>query len=223
MTEEVDVTQAETTAEASSAETQTVETTQEATQDDSQAQSQTVPYERLKEVIDSRKELESKIKDLEEQVKSFKPATPETPSNPQEEVVKEQLKKYLGELGYVSKAEIEAQEKQKEDDRALQQTIKDLSTKYHGKDGRPKFDKNKVLEFASQNLIGNLEMAYKQMHEAELLDFALKQALGKTKGVQSEVSDGSGKSQVGTTQEDLMTAARSGDSSAIQTLLKRAL
>lgn len=225
MNEELDVNQAETTAEAPSAETQTTETTQETTepQENSDVQPKTVPYERLKEVIESRKSLESKISQLEEQIKSFKPADPEKPTNPQEELVKEQLKKYMDEMGYVSKAELEAQEKQKEADRQLEQNISTLSQKYDGKDGRPKFVKTKVLEYAAQNLIGNLEVAYKQMHETELLDVAIKEALGKSKGVKTEVSDGSGSSQVGTTQDDLMSAARSGDSDAIKTLIKRAI
>ncbi len=226
MNEELDVNQAETTAEASSAETQTTETNQEAsseTQDNSEVQSKTVPYERFSEVINSKKELESKITKLEEQMAAFKPSTPETPTDPKEEVVKQQLKKYLEDLGYVSKAELEAQEKQKESDRQLEQNISSLSQKYDGKDGKPKFNKSKVLEYASQNLIGNLEVAYKQMHEVELLDHAIKQALGKSKGVKTEVSDGSGASQVGTTQEDLMKAVQPGDSSALQTLIKRAI
>jgi hypothetical protein len=55
------------------------------------------------------------------------------------------------------------------------------------------------------------------------MDFAIKQALGKTKGVKSEVSDGSGSQEVGTTQGDLKEAALSGDSDAMATLIKRAI
>lgn len=217
-----DVTQVEETTEASSAENQTDETIQEETQDDSGSTSKTVPYERLQEVINSKNELKGEIDRLRAEfakIQQNKVDSPTDPPNPQEETVKQQLNKYLKELGYVSKEELE----QKEADRQLEQTIDSLSGKYNGKDGRPKFEKNKVLEYAQKNLIGNLEIAYKQMHEAELIDFAVKQALGKTKGVKSESSDGSGSTQVGTTQSDLLEAAKDGDSDAISTLIKRTL
>lgn len=223
MTEEVtDVTQVEETTEASSAENQTDETIQEGTQDDSESTSKTVPYERLQEVINSKNELKGEIDRLRAefaQIQQNKVEKPTDPPNPQEETIKQQLDKYLKELGYVSKQELE----QKEADRQLEQSINTLANKYNGKDGKPKFEKAKVLEFAQQNLIGNLEVAYKQMHEAELIDFAVKQALGKTKGVKSESSDGSGSTQIGTTQSDLVHAAQEGDSDALSTLIKRAL
>lgn len=223
MPEEMDVTQAETTAEASSAANKTVETTQETPQENSDSNPKTVPYERFSEVNNYKKELESKISALEAQIQSFKPATSEKPTNPEEEVVKQQLDKYLKELGYVSKTELEQQERQKEADRQLENTISKLSSKYDGKDGRPKFDRSKVLSYAAENLIGNLEVAYKQMHEAELLDVAIKEALGKTKGVKTEVSDGSGKAGVSETDDDLLQAAKRGDSDALKTLIRRAI
>lgn len=219
MTDEVtDVTQAEPTAEAPSAENQTAETNQEATQDDSEATSKSVPYERFQEVNNIKNELKSEIDKLKAQVAQFpKAETPTAQPNPQEEQVKAQLDKYLKEMGYVSKAELE----QKEADQKLVQTIDKLADKYNGQDGRPKFVKGKVLEFAQEHLIGDLETAYKAMHEAELLSHAVSVALGKTKGVKSESSDGSGSTQVGTTQSDLLSAAREGDKEALAALIKR--
>lgn len=220
---QIDAQQAEETAETSSVENQTEETTQDASQEDSnQTSDKSIPYDRFQEVINSKNELKKEIEALKQQMAGFqtkKEENPSAPSNPQEEVVKQQLDKYLKELGYVSKQELE----QKEADRQLETHIESLSKKYDGKDGRPKFDKSKVLEYAQSNLIGNLEIAYKQMNEAALLDFAIKQAMGKTKGVKTEVSDGSGSAQVGTTQGDLIQAANSGDKDALATLIKRAL
>lgn len=220
--EETTELQAETTAEASQAENETDQTTQEdqttETQEDSDSQPKTVPYERLQEVIKSRKDLESKISDLEGRLERLQ-SDDTRDTNPQENQVKQQLDKYLKELGYVSRQELE----QKEADKQLEGTLKSLSSKYNGKDGRPKFDKTKVLRYAADHMIGDLEVAYESMHNAELIDWHVKQALGKTKGIKSETSDGSGSSQVGTSQDDLKEAAARGDSSAIQALLKRAL
>lgn len=210
-----ETTVAEETAEAPSAENQTEETTQEETQADS-TQGKTVPYDRFSQVVKTKQQLEARVKEMEAQLQTPKM---QNPSNPEEEAVKQQLEKYLADLGYVKKAELD----QKEADRQLEENIKSLASKYDGKDGRPKFDRTEVLEYAADNLIGNLEVAYKQMHEAELLDYAIKQAMGKTKGVKSEVSDGSGSSQIGTTQDDLKDAAAQGDEEALKTLIKRAL
>jgi hypothetical protein len=207
--------QAETTAEASSAETQTPETTPEtapaATPEDSKAV-KAVPYERFSEVVKTKNQLEQEVRALRAQQTPVKDA-------PQEDAIKQQLDSYLRELGYVNKEELEA----KEADKQLENDMKSLSDKYSGKDGRPKFERDKVLQYAADNLIGNLEIAYKQMHEAELLDYAIKQATGKLKPTKTEVSDGSGSTQIGATQDDLLRQAQSGDDEAMKTLIKRAL
>jgi hypothetical protein len=215
-----DVTPAETTAAAPSADNQTVETTPEVTPGDSKTTPETVPYERFAEVNTIKNELKSKIDQLEAKVNTFsQPATPAATPNPEEEKVKQQLDKMLKDMGYVSKTDLEQQRA----DEKLVQSIDKLSEKYNGKDGRPKFNKAEVLEYAQEHLIGDLELAYKAKHEADLISFAVAAALGKTKGVKSESSDGSGSSQVGTTQSDLLTAAQSGDKEAISALIKRTL
>ena len=220
MSEDQDVQQVETTTEASSTEKQTVETTQDISQENSETTSKTVPYERFAEVNNSKNELKKEIDALKAQFGEIQAAkTPIAPPNPQEETIKKQLDAYLKDLGYVNKQELE----QKEADQQLQNNIKSLSEKYNGKDGRPKFDKSKAIEFAQQHLIGDLEIAYKQMHEAELLDFAIKQAMGKTKAVKTETSDGSGSADFGTSSSDLMNAAARGDKDAMAALIKRAI
>lgn len=220
MDEEVQgVNEVEETTAASPAEEQTSETTQEETQGDS-TESKSVPYDRFAEVVHTKKELESKIAEMEARLAELQEArSPQQPPNPQEEVVKQTLEKYLRDLGYVKKEELERQEA----DRQLQQTIKSLEKKYNGKDGLPKFNREKVIAYAQEHLIGDLEVAYKTMHEAEIIDAKVKQILGKTKGVKTEVSDGSGSANVGTTQSDLLSKAASGDEGALRTLIKRVI
>lgn len=206
----------ETTVDAPSAENETTETTQEVTQDDSMSPAvKAVPYDRFAEVIKNKQQLEARVKELEGKV------TPQVDAQPNayDEVVKQQLDKYLKELGYVSKQELE----QKDADQQLEKNIEQLSSKYDGKDGRPKFDKTKVLNYAADNLIGNLEVAYKTMNEASLMDWAIKQAITNSRGTKTETSDGSGSTQIGTTQDDLYKAAQNGDDEAMKILIKRAI
>lgn len=203
--------QAETTAEASSAENQTEVATQEATPEKRQP-TKVVPYDRFESVVKTKQQLEAELAELRANRGT------EQPFN-QEQVIKQQLDKYLSDMGYVKKEVLE----EKEADRKLEESIKSLSQKYDGKDGRPKFDREKALQYAADNLIGNLEVAYKQMHEAELLDYAIKQATGRIKPTKTEVSDGSGSSQIGETQNDLLSSAKAGDEDAMRTLIKRAI
>lgn len=203
--------QAETTAEAPSAENKTEVATQEATPEKRQP-TKVVPYDRFESVVKTKQQLEAELAELRTNRGT------EQPSN-QEQLIKQQLDKYLSDMGYVKKEVLE----EKEADRKLEESIKSLSQKYDGKDGRPKFDREKALQYAADNLIGNLEVAYKQMHEAELLDYAIKQATGRIKPTRTEVSDGSGSSQIGETQNDLLSSAKAGDEDAMRTLIKRAI
>lgn len=203
--------QAETTAEAPSAENKTEVATQEATPEKRQP-TKVVPYDRFESVVKTKQQLEAELAELRANRST-------APVGDQEQVIKQQLDKYLSDMGYVKKEVLE----EKEADRKLEESIKSLSQKYDGKDGRPKFDREKALQYAADNLIGNLEVAYKQMHEAELLDYAIKQATGRIKPTRTEVSDGSGSSQIGETQNDLLSSAKAGDEDAMRTLIKRAI
>jgi len=209
-----DVQAVEETTEVPSTETETTQDT-EVTQE---AEAKTVPYDRLREVIDERNEIKNKLAELEAKVNS-KPSEPIAPADPQREAVKQEFKKIATELGFVSKEELE----QKDADKQLSDTMSSLESKYDGKNGLPKFDRVKTLKFAQENLVGTLEGAYKLMHFSDFMDHGVKEALGKTKGVKSEVSDGSGSSNIGTTDNDLKSAASRGDRDALSALIKRAL
>lgn len=190
----------------------------ETAESNQQAATDTVPVEnRLAEYQRKYAKLENKLAEIEGKLKA--PTDQAVAPDPKEEVVKQQLDKLLKDMGYVSKSDLE----QKEADRQVAETMKSLESKYDGKNGLPKFDRSSVLEFAKENLIGNLEVAYKQMNEAAIMDARIKEALGKTRGVKSEVSDGSGSTNVGTTDDDLRSAAMQGDAEAKRLLIKRAI
>lgn len=177
-----------------------------------------MPYERFREVNEKAqrvKELETKLADLEAKL------TPQAPANPQAEAIREQLRA----MGFAPReevlAEVQKEFQQREQDAQVKREIESLATRYSGEDGRPKFDAQKAMEFAVSKGLGDLESAYKLMHEKELLDWHVKQAVTKSQGIRTEGSDGSGSSQVGTTNDDLKDAIKRGDKSALQTYLKR--
>lgn len=213
-----DVTPAEETAPDSSPvdQTTTTDAVETAPVED---KAQTVPYERFREVNEQAKraqELEKRLADLEARQQ------PQPEVNSEEEAVKE----YVKSLGFVSAEEAEAKFqatlREREAETQLRQEVTDLSRRYDGKNGLPKFDKDAVLDYAKQNnMFGPLEQTYKVMHEKAWIDWNVQQAIQKSKGVQSEGSDGSGSAQVGTTNDDLRSAAMRGDKNALNTFIKR--
>lgn len=191
-------------------------TDEESSEDRSSSENaKTVPYERFAEVNKNKRELEKKIVELEQKAKTSTSSAPST----EEEKIRQELDRYLKDLGYINKQELERIEQ----DKHLERELESLEGKYSGKDGRPKFNREDVLEYAASHLIGDPEVAYKTMYEKELLDIAIKQATGRTKPTRTETSDGSGSQEVGESQSDLRQAAQNGDRDAFKTLIKRSI
>jgi hypothetical protein len=214
-----DVTQAEVTAPESSAETNTeapkeAETSQETqtTSEGKDLSEQVVPYKRFHEVNEKAK----KAEELERELQELKAkATPPTPEDEQTKIVKETLKN----LGFVTREEQEAELRRREEDAQLDKTFSKLESKYDGKDGRPKFSRQEILEFYRESRLStDPEILYKLKFEKELDNWKVQQALSKTQGTKSEASDGSGSTTTGA--DDLKTAAMSGDKSALRAYLK---
>jgi regulator of replication initiation timing len=219
-----DVNAAET--ETASVPSDTNETTQESsespdqTEEQSTEETKSVPYSRFKEINDQAKQREQEVAQLRaemEQLKTQSQANPEQKTDPQIEQVKQQLKQ----LGFVTREEQDAELRRREQDAQLATELSRLGNLYDGKDGRPKFDKQKVVDYALKNNIGNVETAYKALHEKQLLDWHIKNATSKTAGVKTEASDGSGSSQVGISNSDLKSEIGKGNKDALHTLLKR--
>lgn len=174
-----------------------------------------VPYERfhtvnerLKKESESKAELERKLKEYEERLQ---------PQDPRIDEVKQTLKQ----LGYVTREDVEAEMKREREDAQLNLELSRLENKHNGKDGLPKFDRQAVIDWALSNGVASPEAAYKLMHQDKIIDWHVKNAVGKTGGVKSEKSDGSGSTQAGVTDSDLKSAAMQGDKGALHTYLKR--
>jgi hypothetical protein len=90
-------------------------------------------------------------------------------------------KEFLKGLGFVAKEDVKQQLREEISNLEAKMVLEDehnrLSRIYNGEDGRPKYDREAVMEHIRKTGIYNPEAAYKDLHEAELIDWAIKQAL----------------------------------------------
>jgi hypothetical protein len=218
-----DVTQpveTETTVAPSSEEQTTQSTPVQDESGESKETSKFVPYDRFEEVNTGYKQSRETIAQLQAEVDRIKGLTAGlTP--PDADPQKDAIRKELEAMGFVTKEQQAAELKQQQLDASTRAELTRLESGYDGKDGRPKFDRNKVVSYAIEHSLGNLETAYKEMHEQELIDWHVQKAIANSKGTKSEASNGSGSSEVGTTNEDLKKAIEQGDRNALKTYLKR--
>lgn len=215
-----DVNSAEVTATDSSIGEQTnqdtvVQADKQATDNNSQAETKEVPEQNR--WAEKARKAEKELAQLKAEVEALRKPRVNEEVDPQTKAVKEQLQN----LGFMTKEEVEAREKRQAEDNRVQAELSRLETTFDGKDGRPKFDRQEIIDFALEKQIGDLEAAYWAKHKESLLDWHIKQASTKTKGIKTEASDGSGSGEAGTTDTDLKEAAKRGDNAALRTLLKR--
>lgn len=182
-------------------------------------ENQAVPYSRFKEVNTELKGVRETAERLQQRLTQLEGrSAQQAPQDPQIAMVKEQLKQ----LGFVSQDDIQRQLQQERVNLQMEQQLARLESQYNGSDGRPKFNREAVVQHALQKGFADPEAAYKDMHEKALIDWHIKQAVAKSGGTKSEASDGSGSSQsAGTSDQDLREAAKNGDQAALRTLLKR--
>lgn len=131
----------------------------------------------------TRQEVSSLKKELDE-LKS----APKQDLSPEDEDRKRDLKKlfndpYVKELikeTVVSPTLVQSeQELRKEIE--LENSLEKLESKYDGSDGKPKFDRRDIIEYAQENKlpISKLELAYKELNEKELDEWKVKNAMSK--------------------------------------------
>lgn len=179
----------------------------------------TIPYDRFKEVNDKLGDTSATVEELNRKIRELETRT--APQAPAQDPSIEQAKEQIKALGFITKEEQEQSVKQQQADVQLERELSRLENSFSGEDGSPKFSRKEVIAFAIEKGISNPEIAFKAMKEKEILDWQIKQALTKSKGIKTESSDGSGSSQTGTTDADLKEAIRQGDKTALRTYLKR--
>lgn len=218
-----DVNSAENTATDSSIGEQTnqdtgVEAKAEGTQttgENTQTETKEVPE--VNRWAEKARKAEKELARLQAEVEAIKKTRNTESADPQSEAVKEQLRQ----MGFITREEQEAEMKRRDEDSRVQAEISRLETTFDGKDGRPKFDRQEIIDFAVDKQIGDLEAAYWAKHREALVDWHIKQASSKSRGIKTEASDGSGSAEAGTTDADLKGAIAKGDKTALRTFLKR--
>lgn len=133
---------------------------------------------RIDELIAKNKELVEKLEKKEEdERKTPMPPTEPTPQDPKVLKAVESLKK----LGFVHKDELETRIRSVEDRMVLDTEHDTLERTYTGQDGRPKYNRADVERYMRDKGIYTPEVAYKAMHEAELLDWHVRASQKKTR------------------------------------------
>lgn len=177
----------------------------------------TVPYDRFKEVNDRYRQTEEELRSLRDELGQVRSSIPQKQADPQEEQVKQTLKQY----GFVSQDEVNQTVQRIQQDIRTDQELSRLEGKYNGKDGRPKFDRRQVLQFAIQRNIADPEVAYKSLNESALINWHIQQASAKQKGIKTEQSNSTGGPTGGPSSSDLLDQYRQGDEGALKALIKR--
>jgi hypothetical protein len=81
---------------------------------------------------------------------------------------------YLRQLGFITKEEFNQALQQKEEENRLEDYLTTLETEYDGSDGKPKFNRQEVLQFCVNTGIADPEAGYKLLYEKELNEWNLK-------------------------------------------------
>jgi len=228
--EDMDVNTVEETTIDSSTEEQTADTNEDTSdqsvEDNTEAGAESnveeskggIPRDRFNKAIEKER---SKYDELRKEFETLKSQLNKTPEDPVKQQQTAEVKQQLKELGFMTKEEFEAERNRAKEDDFVKSELSRLESTYNGKDGKPKFDRQEVIEYALDNKIGDPEAAFLKMNHKAIIDSQVRAALNKTRGVKTETSDGSGSAQVGTSNKDLKTAAMKGDKNALNTLLKR--
>ena len=184
-----------------------------------------VPYSQFREANVKAQEAEKKTEELEGRLRDLEGKGQtggyDATQDPYYKNQQEQLSNQLKGMGFVTKEQQEAELKRRDEDTQVQRELDKLESVYSGADGRPKFEKEKVLDYALAKQIGDLEAAYKILNEKKLIDWQIKQASSKSKGFKTETSTGTGSQEAGTTEKDLKDAINKGDKNALHSYLKR--
>lgn len=218
--ENLDINTAEETAtdESVSEETTVNESEQDTSDQGSQTEEERIPRSRFNQAIEKER---AKYQELQKELATIKNQINKSPEDLAKEKQFEDVKSQLKGLGFMTKEEFEAEKSRAKEDDFVRSELSRLEKEYDGKDGKPKFDRSTVIQYALDNKIGDPEAAFLKMNQRAILDWQIRSAINKSKGVKTETSDGSGSSQVGTSNEDLKSAAMNGDKESLRTLLKR--
>ena len=132
--------------------------------------------ERIGELIRKNKQLEGLLAG-KAPVTMPAPGAPISPAGAEEYMPQiQQIVENLRNLGFVRSEDVGRQIDILEARLILESEHTRLEGVYDGSDGRPKYDRKKIADFAYKQGIYDLDAAYKILHEPELTDWTIKQA-----------------------------------------------
>lgn len=170
-----------------------------------------VPLHRFEELYGTLKSKEKEVENLssgnsklEQELKSLREEfTKISDQNltPEQKEIKA-AEKTLQELGFVKKADLEAEQakreaqqaKRAEADKQIEVELTQMEDKYNGKDGLPKFNRQDMVDYMVSTNKTNLtfEEAYQLRYANMITDAKIKAAMERNKSTFTEASDGSG-------------------------------
>jgi len=176
-----------------------------------QGSDQSIPYSRFQQVIAEKNEYKAKA-ELFDKIQSDPQYASQllNQANPNQPVSQEQqVMQKLKELGVPAmddvKSVIREQLEQERVYREIDQKVNTLQKEWDGKDGKPKFDVEQVVEYGQKTGIYDPEAAFKLLHERELADYYAKQS--RKSGIKSE-RQGKPVQSVGKDEEALKAEAQ---------------
>lgn len=134
-------------------------------------------------------EIKGQLKTITEHLEKIGELPPTEPEPKKEEEEEEDYakrqKEYFKKMGFMTKEDIDEAKKETAKEIKFDNRVAELEKRYDGEDGRPKFDKKAVAEYAEKHeLYADPEIVYEQMHKKELIDWHIKKANEKGKGPQ---------------------------------------
>lgn len=129
--------------------------------------------ELISEIKGEREEkvrMQQEIEDLKQRVPPPPPPVPGQMSVEEQRAI-EALKK----LKFVTQEDLESKVRAIEERYALNSEHQRFEQEFDGSDGRPKYDRNAVEKFMRDRALYDPLVAYKMLHESELLDWTLKE------------------------------------------------
>ena len=129
---------------------------------------------RLKEVLADREELKQRLQDLEAKVNTPMPPVENNVTSSTVSAENKRVVDYIQSLGFVSKGELDTTIQQVRDRALLDSEHLKMEGNFNGSDGRPAYKRSEIESFMRTKGIYDPEVAYKTIHESELLDWELK-------------------------------------------------
>ncbi len=122
-------------------------------------------------------EIKSSLNELRQAIEAKDKGKGDEGEGEGEDLVKKQ-KDYLRSMGVTFKEDVDRIKDEAKKEYELDRTFETLEKEFDGKDGRPKFDRKEIADFAIKNGYDSLSPTdvYKLKHDKELIDWHIKKA-----------------------------------------------